>query len=110
MRPQAAAEELDLGVAPEDQAILEDLVKVVMTNLKIMMAGVMVVKAEQINADGRTSRLGEDLPQEAVDTAEVAVEDPRQDPLVPQSLEAGGVGEEEETPTRTMCCGSASRS
>ena len=83
--------------------------KVVMTDLKIMMAGVMVVKAEQINADGRTSRLGEDLPQEAVDTAEAAVENTRQDPLVPQSLEAGGVGEEE-TPTRTMCCGSASRS
>ena len=84
--------------------------EVVMTDPKIMVAGAMVVEAEQIDAAGRTNRLGEDLPQEAVETAEVAEEDPRQDPLVPQPEEAGGVGEEEETPTRTMCCGSASRS
>ena len=109
MRPQAAAEELYLEVAPEDQAILEALVVVAMADLKIMMAGAMSVEAEPTDAVGRTNRPGEDLPQEAVDTAEAAVENTRQDPLVPQSLEAGGVGEEE-TPSRTMCCGSASRS
>ena len=107
LRLLAVAREPDLEVALEDQVILEALMMMEMADLVIMMAGAVMAEADLTDAAGRMDRPGEDLPQAVVAAAE---EDPRQDPLVPQPEEAGGVGEEEETPTRTMCCGSASRS
>ena len=106
LRLLAVAREPDLEVALEDQVILEALMMMEMADLVIKMAGAVMAEADLTDAAGRMDRPGEDLPQAAA----AAEEDPRQDPLVPQPEEAGGVGEEEEILTRTVCCSSASRS